>query len=216
MVERVEDTLNGGYSGLYGEVVTEDCYRIRQLDFDPEFVIDLGANVGIFARFAQSRFPMAKIICVEPDAENFAYLAKFTDGCVLLNAAIGNGPVRRIPHSINGAHEVYASVSPGFEGIEKFTAHDIRVVHLRDVLRAFCVAGPKMLKMDIEGNEINIFNDPKEMEVLRQIDYMAFELHDHLFGSNVKEIYHSALSSLNETHNSHREGFFFWARKKKG
>jgi len=54
----------------------------------------------------------------------------------------------------------------------------------------------------------------KEIDVLRAIDYMAFELHSHLFGPDVKQLYNDALATLEETHDCQRDEFYFWARKK--
>ena len=66
---KLEESLNGGYKGLYGEVVDRDEYHLRDLadvvsindpkfihdpghprgfNFIPDVVIDLGANVGVF------------------------------------------------------------------------------------------------------------------------------------------------------------------------
>ena len=38
IVDHLNQTLNGGYNGLYGEVVTEDCYHLKTLDFVPEMI----------------------------------------------------------------------------------------------------------------------------------------------------------------------------------
>lgn len=45
-------------------------------DFEPKVIIDGGANIGMFAVQAATRFPKAKVICYEPDSSNFQTLNK--------------------------------------------------------------------------------------------------------------------------------------------
>jgi FkbM family methyltransferase len=45
-------------------------------DFEPKAIIDGGANIGMFAVQAVTRFPKAKVICYEPDPSNFQTLNK--------------------------------------------------------------------------------------------------------------------------------------------
>jgi hypothetical protein len=107
LATRLEDTLGGGWPGLYGEVVTEDCYRLRQLDFVPDIVFDIGANVGTFTRHARSLWPRAVIVAVEPDKANCAHFRKFTPmhNIFLLEAAIGVCDIWRCTTAANGAGE---------------------------------------------------------------------------------------------------------------
>lgn len=45
-------------------------------DFEPDIIIDGGANIGMFFIQAASQFPDAKIVCYEPDAGNCQMLRK--------------------------------------------------------------------------------------------------------------------------------------------
>ncbi|MEO0687799.1 MAG: hypothetical protein AAFY76_22780, partial [Cyanobacteria bacterium J06649_11] len=40
-------------------------------NFEPQVIIDGGANIGMFAIQALRHFPKAKLICYEPDSSNF-------------------------------------------------------------------------------------------------------------------------------------------------
>jgi FkbM family methyltransferase len=42
-----------------------------ELPFEPTSIIDGGANIGLATIYLKSKFPQAKVICVEPDQENF-------------------------------------------------------------------------------------------------------------------------------------------------
>ncbi|HEX8315603.1 MAG TPA: FkbM family methyltransferase [Flavisolibacter sp.] len=53
-------------------------YREYDIEFGdaPRVVIDGGANIGLFTVLIKNRFPAAKVICIEPDKENFQQLQK--------------------------------------------------------------------------------------------------------------------------------------------
>jgi len=51
----------------------EGCYNIPGLE-SPSVVLDIGANVGAFARWAAKRWPTATVHCYEPQPMNYALL----------------------------------------------------------------------------------------------------------------------------------------------
>lgn len=59
-------------------------------------VLDLGANIGLFSLYAAKNFPRAKIVAIEPEAENFALLAGNTAGFDILplKRAVASQPGR--------------------------------------------------------------------------------------------------------------------------
>lgn len=228
---KLEETLNGGYGGLYGEVVTEDCYRLKQLKFIPDIIFDFGANVGIFTAFARSLFPEALIISVEPHKENFEILEKFTekiDGkTVLLNKAIGKGDMWRATTASNGSGEVYLSEGLGYlkdelvktngVGIERT---NVESVMPSDLIREYLINGMKsVLKLDIEGGENIIWGDKSSMDALKEIDYIAGEVHFYSLTVDglpeVRKKTEQALNSLKRTHVLEVDNVNFWAINKK-
>lgn len=228
---RIEDTLNGGYKGLYGEVVTSDCYRLKTLPFTPEIIFDLGANIGIFARYARSLFPDALIICVEPHPENRERFKEFTkdDRIILIEKAIGRGKMWHNLGARNGSGESYVSSGLGYnhemmssavrnqQGIEAST---IASVMPDDIIWQYWKPGMKaVFKCDIEGGENSIFTDKPSMDMIKQLDYIAMEVHFYaLTGGRpwdeVQEKTRAALKELEETHVCQLDNVHFWAIKK--
>lgn len=53
-------------------------YKEYNIEFKekPRVIIDGGANIGLFTVLMKNRFPEAKVICIEPDKENFQQLQK--------------------------------------------------------------------------------------------------------------------------------------------
>ncbi|PSB42964.1 FkbM family methyltransferase, partial [filamentous cyanobacterium Phorm 6] len=63
-----------GMDGEFIEVLLDDCYGVEQLDPSLIKVIDIGANVGLFAIAARNRFPQAIIHVYEPNPNLETYL----------------------------------------------------------------------------------------------------------------------------------------------
>lgn len=239
----LEESLKGGYNGLYGEVVTSDVYHLRDVadivsindptyihekghpkgfNFIPDVIFDLGANVGIFSRYARTLFPNALIISIEPDASNCEVFRSFTNDpkIVLIQKAIGKGKIFRCGSAINGAMEVYISEGPGFSAkdLKHQSATDIDSVMLTD-LETYITPGDKvLLKLDIEGNETVIFSDKESMDLLRTFDYIAVELHYYASDGDKRDkvINQTAevLESLSATHNIRYDHIYFYATKR--
>lgn len=185
IVDRLEDTLEGKYLGLYAEVVTCDCYRVKELKFTPTVVIDMGANVGCFTRFARELFPDALIVSVEPDMNNFRHLINFTKAIKneFYRAAIGEGNIlKRIDDNsmINGAHASYIPehlTNNKYPLIKAF----IETLMLDEIFKRHVNPTDKVLvKIDIEGAEFAIFEHEESVKCLERSDYFAFELHHEM------------------------------------
>lgn len=240
---------NGEYDSLYGEVVTYDVYHVRDVEnivscndpnyvhwhghagigFVPDTVLDLGANVGIFSRYAETLWPDADVIAVEPNPTNCEVFREYTFGRLgfnskkikLIEAAIGSGRLYRCVGAVNGAHESYLSYGLGYNNLAFLTSatqlqDTIPSMMLTD-LKKYC-KGKVLLKLDIEGNETIIFNDPASMDLLKTFEYIAIELHyfanDGAQLEGVKAKTAEVLESLKETHNTRFDHIYFYATKK--
>ena len=177
MVLAPEDT--DGFGGLYGEVVTEDIYKLRSLDFVPDAIIDIGANIGIFSRFARELFPQALIVAVEPHPANFEILQAHApaDPCILLNKALGRGQVYHGLTAANGSGATYLSAQPGYPAADLAMPDPSRVavatktIMLDELANAYVEIGQKLLlKIDCEGAENIIFTHGPSMDVLRSAE----------------------------------------------
>lgn len=228
IADTLEECLGGGWGGLHGEVVTHDSYRICQLDFVPDLVFDIGANVGTFTRHAMEQFPRASIVAVEPDPENIAHFRKFTDmtRVVLIEGAIGDGEVYRASGAANGSGEVY--MTPGAAGYTKanlksspqFSPTSVQSFTLAEIIKSRWSRHLKtVVKIDCEGSENSIFSDPQSMKYLAMMDYIAIEIHRYAFtGAQQEEanrLAANAIETLKETHDCEVDGVHFWARLKK-
>jgi FkbM family methyltransferase len=74
---------------VYKEVVTDDVYRVPEQAVSGKHVLDVGANIGIFALLALSK-GAESVVCVEANPETAEKLSKNLEGlpCTILNIAV--------------------------------------------------------------------------------------------------------------------------------
>lgn len=175
----------------YQEVVVQDDYRLKALDFVPDVIYDIGANVGVFSAWARHVFPSAKIVALEPDSGNFDRLSATLsgcEGCVLIKGAIGQGEVWFAEGQGNLNHR-FLSVGPGYtreaiSGNADFTPSDVPVVSIADLLETH--GGTRTLvKIDAEGAEGCLCNDARSTAALQTADWVTIEFHPWAASANL-------------------------------
>ncbi len=167
----------------YLEVFIEDDYGLRDLDFAPDVIYDIGANVGMFTLLATAYFPEAKVISVEPNPRNYSLLQLATQclpNVIRLNAALGAGRTFFFPAA-------RGEESHGYGTEARFTAEsmlasaqyqevNLPTVTLEYLAKAY--PGKRTLwKIDVEGEEESfILNDMSDAP-LRDAGHIAMEIH---------------------------------------
>ena len=128
---------------LEGERFIQERDLLRSLIAPGDVVVDVGANIGYLdLLFLQSVGPTGKLICVEPDNQNFEELCHCmrvngrTD-VVLIQAAVGNemGTVQLSP-GLNGRVSDQGSTSVPLITVDSLCEHQ-----------------PDFIKIDVEGYE---------------------------------------------------------------
>lgn len=118
-------------------------------------IVDVGANVGMFAAWAGGRWPSAQISCIEPDPANSAVLRTWarsagrTVTIVEAAAAVENGTLTLLEGLGSGSRLTTAAE------VDRLGL----AVEAVDVLPSFAAAD--LVKMDIEGGEWLILADPR-------------------------------------------------------
>lgn len=144
----------------------------------PKVILDAGANIGLASLFFAARFPAAKIIAIEPEASNFALLLKNT-------AAFPQ--IIPIQAALWGEDTSVNVVDPGLDkwGFQARSAEDVCpdvVCHsvagmtVDRIMREHNLDFIDILKMDIEGGEIEVFNGGGAW--LDRVGLLIAELHE--------------------------------------
>lgn len=133
-------------------------------------IVDAGTNIGLSALYWRDHYPEAAIIAIEPQPENFAELKRRMEAdelCVCLNAALAN---------FNGTVQMEdpGLTECGFR--TKRTSTGIPAYRLDAIMEKVpWPVEPFILKIDIEGFEADLFDDP---DIFDAYYVSLIELHD--------------------------------------
>jgi FkbM family methyltransferase len=147
----------------------------------PHTIIDLGANVGQFARAASSAFPEATIYSVEPNPTSVAALRSNLADVSRLNVfatAVGD---------VDGETEFHCSSQSQASSILRHNSQngqadsasgDIRTIvvpiqKLDSLFEKVKLESPVLLKLDLQGYELAALKGGKEL--LQHVDYVIVE-----------------------------------------
>jgi FkbM family methyltransferase len=156
--EDVSSVLNNVFREEYGQLSDS---------LTPYVIVDAGAYIGDTSAYFLSRFEQAKVIALEPNADNFALavqnLANYGARVQLLNVALcgADGFVR-----ISGA-----STGSGVSDV----GDEVKAVSMATLLRDFGIASVDILKMDIEGSEADVLSDSADW--LAKVKFLLLETH---------------------------------------
>jgi FkbM family methyltransferase len=143
---------------------------------NPEFIIDCGANIGLASVFFKNKFPDAKIISIEPEETNFVAALKNTEGykdIEVIKSGIWN------KNAILSVTDEWNFGNWGFVCKETDTenADTVKAISINEILKRYERTEIDILKIDIEGAELELFSSNYE-EWLPKTKIIMIELHD--------------------------------------
>lgn len=170
----------------------------------PRTIVDLGANVGVAAVWFAERFPEARILAIEPDADNFGLLAeniRSYPNVTARQAAVWSKHTRlSLVDGGQGSWSYYTCpVGNYYEGGATGMTEAICSGRLVDgctvgeLLDDEGIGQVDILKVDIEGAEIEIFADSPAW--ISRINTIVIELHDSLI-PGATEVFDSATKAF--------------------
>lgn len=132
------------------------AYRDMVSRQETPLIIDCGANIGLATRWFAEIFPDARIVAVEPDAQNFGMLTLNTeslgDRVVRLRGGIWNSSARLVianPEAAAAAFQVRELETSADEGMRAYT--------VAEICEMYGAAAPLIVKLDIEGAQAAVF-----------------------------------------------------------
>jgi FkbM family methyltransferase len=149
-------------------------FRGRTPEFDPQIILDVGANIGQSSAEFREHCPRARIIALEPIAAAFATLeGRFaTDPQVQsFQVALGraNGTSKMVSNGASTGNHIVAATAAG-SNIE-----DVKIAAGDSFCRDLGIDQIDFLKIDTEGHEIDVIVGFSEMLRLRKIDFIQVE-----------------------------------------
>lgn len=152
--------------------------RVYRVEASDRIILDIGANVGLFALYAARQAPTARILAVEPFPTTFERLLEavsehhLTERITCLNCAItGDGGTRLMGNDpLPSQRRALVPFGKSVSGIQ------VQSKTLSELLQEQALSRVDLLKMDIEGGEYEVLLSTSP-DVLRTIRRIALEYH---------------------------------------
>ncbi len=150
---------NSSDMGVFHQIFRDDEYACLRDISAPRFIVDLGANTGYASAYFLSCFAEATVLAVEPDAATFKILRRNlapygNRGTALLGAAWSHNARLRLTAGAGGDTREWANQVVEAEGDEG----RVEGFDMPTLLRMSQAEVIDLLKVDIEGSEVEVFN----------------------------------------------------------
>lgn len=191
---KFQDYLFSITTDIVSKEIGRSSYNFTNLDFkDGDICVDIGANIGITSIYLAKKYPFLKIIAFEPVKENFSNFVK--------NIEINNipaGTITPINMGVSGnGREITIltnTINTGGSTIKEINEYDgtdfvnvSKTITLDNIFEKFKIKKAKLLKIDCEGCEYEIFYNSNK-ETLRKIINIRGEFH---MNRNIKDMGYS-------------------------
>lgn len=207
-------TKYGWPSAIFHEIYNlRDYYKDREKRIHKgDIVVDVGANIGIFTRWAYME-GASKVISFEPDNRYFKLLKLNSDpDTILFNAAISDsiGTIKLYESSHLGGSNILHSDNGNSYSVRTYTLDYLFETGLIDKI--------DFLKIDIEGAEHQLFSGISDQNLIK-VKTIAMEYHhahvgfdENLRSDLIKRLnkigFNSYLVFLGD--NDHLQMIYFW------
>ncbi len=173
---------------VYIRAQTSDEYTFQQIFINEEYkfdydgtaatIIDAGANIGLAAVYFAQRFPQSRIICLEPEAENFKLLQQNIKPYPFITGLqLGLWSTKtNLKISIEGRDNW------GFT-VEECTTDEpgtVAATSIPDLIKEFNLSSIDIAKIDIEGSELEVLRHENSADWIKLCNKLVIELHDRM------------------------------------
>jgi len=155
-----------------------DSYALRK--YGPktiDYFLDIGACVGTTSLLFKTIDPFAKIRAIEPCFEDYQILHPLgkTWGFKTYNFALGDGEPMCFGRKNQGTHKFYTKADrKWWPDVPEFFAESKTITEIFEFLH---IKGRYIVKVDCEGGERFILNDPKSIPLIEPAIQFNIELH---------------------------------------
>jgi FkbM family methyltransferase len=164
---------------VFSQIFIHREYRCLDDTTDVGVVIDCGANVGYSAAYFLSRFPSCMVIAVEPDQSNFAALERnlspYGRRCRAIRSGVWSENVGLVMHEspFRDGREWARRVRPALAG----ETVEMEAVDIQTLIDSCDTERISILKIDIEGAELEVFSSAGWRGWIDRVDTVVIEVH---------------------------------------
>ncbi|MEQ8426160.1 MAG: FkbM family methyltransferase [Cyclobacteriaceae bacterium] len=170
---------------VWGKMEYELSIRsLNSLGSTEPLIVDAGGNVGYSTAYFKHHFPLAKIICIEPDRSNLLQVKKNIDLNSFEDVSIIEGALWKQTSKLQLRDDYRQGTNASFYVVES-SEGDVEGYKLEDLLSDQNWKYIDLLKMDIEGGEKYLLEDEEVAAgILSKSRLIAIEIHDEKANRN--------------------------------
>ncbi len=164
---------SGSRVGISGEIAS--ITRCK----DNPIIFDVGANVGQFAELVRGKLKDFRLYCFEPGIEAYKALERnLNDERIkVFNFALGSEDGYKILHYDEAGSGMASLTKRRLEhfGIELDKSEPVKIKTLDMVCRELGISHVDLLKIDVEGHELDVLKGASDLFSRKAIDSVQFE-----------------------------------------
>lgn len=167
--------------------------NLCKLGVSPNFIIDVGANRGEWSRTTQTIFRNASFWLIEPQIEMSPYLAHFckhspSSRWFPIAAGEQAGELALTIFSDLGGSSFLPSQSTAFQNLPK---RMVPIVTLDSLIKQHAMPCPDMLKIDVQGFELNVLKGASNCLqqtpiIILEVSFFSFLPNQPIFDQVIK------------------------------
>ena len=168
--------LEKQYPIVHKEIIVDNCYNVIEQQIKDKYVIDIGANIGVFSLLA-GVWQAKKVFAIEPVTATFDQLCSNINTLELQNII----PMKNVvTDTDNEMIPISVTTESGHNSLYKESSNHENVlsISLKTILKS-CVGNDVFLKIDCEGAEYDIILNAEQSDMDR-ISRIVMEIHTEL------------------------------------
>jgi FkbM family methyltransferase len=166
---------------VFNQIFIENEYKF-EVNRQPEFIIDAGANIGLASIYFANQYPNARILAIEPEKENFEILVKNTEPYPnihpVLSALWGEEAEIEVVDRGLGNWGFMTEAPSDDQTLAGSCYQKVQAMTVDMIRERYGVQNISILKLDIEGAELEVFRNSSFW--IDRVDSLIIELHEHM------------------------------------